>query len=449
VSVLDALLEGFVAGEARNFRGEWEGLKAGDKVYAKRNHSTAEPGSVLKGRSLTVKSNKSGVLAATDDVSGLVHTYTKPSLEALSTKPTAEPRRQATSEKDLDRARAIRLGASLVKGDKVHTVDGAKRINGVLTDAPKGRAVITSKGVDNSNMVNVKWEDGDTTLEHPKDLEAGHHVLGGKVTEEQRERVGVGVLLEHFHETLTPLVVAKPKQSGKPKSVPHKHLHGLTDAALRSRLKSDSGSSPSERQAAAALIQARRDASEKHAAKPAADAKDEEPAPAREGLELVLEGFATAAPAKMGPSAPAPNSAAAQPENVGSWNASKHPRQVGGKFGYTTGGKRATKASTSNPRTLEVGSKGTLVSSIQRQLGIPASGAYDENTRAAVTRYQQVHHLQVDGVIGRQTLAALRGNPNPQSIAPGPITAAQATVKKPKQPKDANAKANFAGGVVV
>ena len=50
---------------------------------------------------------------------------------------------------------------------------------------------------------------------------------------------------------------------------------------------------------------------------------------------------------------------------------------------------------------------GVSVSAIQRALGVRVTGVYDARTRRAVRAFQRRHHLQVDGVVGKQTLAAL------------------------------------------
>ena len=44
---------------------------------------------------------------------------------------------------------------------------------------------------------------------------------------------------------------------------------------------------------------------------------------------------------------------------------------------------------------------------MQRALGIPASGAFDAKTEAAVERFQRNEGLAVDGIVGPQTKAAL------------------------------------------
>jgi peptidoglycan hydrolase-like protein with peptidoglycan-binding domain len=213
------------------------------------------------------------------------------------------------------------------------------------------------------------------------------------------------------------------------------------------------------------------------------------PSPVREGIGMMLEAFNPPLETPQQSQVRGAAQAAAAQKQLAAgyktWNPSKHPRAGGGKFGYTTGGKRATRATsrrhstrssssrTSTPRVLGQGSQGALVKSLQRQLHIPADGKYGPQTQAAVTNYQKQHGLQVDGVIGRQTLAALRGNVNARAIAPGPITSKQATIKasrtkstpasraaakqqrvKLRAQAKSNAqlrmnKANFAGGTVV
>lgn len=150
------------------------------------------------------------------------------------------------------------------------------------------------------------------------------------------------------------------------------------------------------------------------------------------GLDMMLEAFAPpSAPAVTPAQSTAAGAAqvtAAQAQLAG-WDATKHPRGVGGKFGYTTGGKRATQGKHSTTRVVDTGARGTLVASIQKQLGITGGGGeYGARTKAAVTAYQRQHGLTVDGVVGRQTLAALRGHSNPSKVAPGPIASKAATV---------------------
>jgi peptidoglycan hydrolase-like protein with peptidoglycan-binding domain len=54
-----------------------------------------------------------------------------------------------------------------------------------------------------------------------------------------------------------------------------------------------------------------------------------------------------------------------------------------------------------------------VVQLIQRKLGIDTSGSYDEATEKAIRKFQRDHGLLVDGIVGTQTLAALRGDESP------------------------------------
>lgn len=176
----------------------------------------------------------------------------------------------------------------------------------------------------------------------------------------------------------------------------------------------------------------------------------------RVGVGLLVEAFA-APPTPPASETPAQSQrravgqvAAAKASLAAGWNASKHPRAAAGRFGYTTGGKRATRSSSAGSRTLGVGSNGSLVTSIQRQLHIAQDGKYGQQTRAAVTQFQRQHGLQVDGVVGAQTIAALRGHPNARSIRPGPIGSKVARVHPAVRRKRTNTPVNrYAGGLVV
>ena len=77
---------------------------------------------------------------------------------------------------------------------------------------------------------------------------------------------------------------------------------------------------------------------------------------------------------------------------------------------------------------LRQGSRGDEVRRLQAALGMPQSeqdGIFGPRTAQAVRTFQQSQGLQVDGIVGRQTLAAIqrtRENPNaPRNVQPGQI----------------------------
>src|SRR3954452_19930216 len=57
--------------------------------------------------------------------------------------------------------------------------------------------------------------------------------------------------------------------------------------------------------------------------------------------------------------------------------------------------------------TLQMGSRGSAVKQVQRKLGVPTTGYYGTQTKAAVKRFQRSHGLRADGVAGPATLRAL------------------------------------------
>jgi hypothetical protein len=79
---------------------------------------------------------------------------------------------------------------------------------------------------------------------------------------------------------------------------------------------------------------------------------------------------------------------------------------LGGVALASTGGAHAHQARHAIT-TLHPGSHGSAVSTLQRALGIPATGYYDSATVRAVRRFQQQNGLTVDGIAGPQTLKAL------------------------------------------
>jgi peptidoglycan hydrolase-like protein with peptidoglycan-binding domain len=70
---------------------------------------------------------------------------------------------------------------------------------------------------------------------------------------------------------------------------------------------------------------------------------------------------------------------------------------------------RAEKGEAGGGRFVQKGSSGGLVSAIQEELGVEASGKFDKQTAQAVRQYQRQHGLQVDAVVGHQTATALAG----------------------------------------
>jgi peptidoglycan hydrolase-like protein with peptidoglycan-binding domain len=57
---------------------------------------------------------------------------------------------------------------------------------------------------------------------------------------------------------------------------------------------------------------------------------------------------------------------------------------------------------------LKKGSRGQEVAELQQALGIDADEVFSAGTRTAVESYQQKNGLLVDGIVGPQTLAAIR-----------------------------------------
>lgn len=57
---------------------------------------------------------------------------------------------------------------------------------------------------------------------------------------------------------------------------------------------------------------------------------------------------------------------------------------------------------------VRLGSKGDAVRFVQWAVGVPVDGAFGAQTQKAVIHFQAYHKLHVDGVVGAQTIGALR-----------------------------------------
>lgn len=74
--------------------------------------------------------------------------------------------------------------------------------------------------------------------------------------------------------------------------------------------------------------------------------------------------------------------------------------------------------------TFKQGASGAEVNGIQKRLNAKVDGQFGSLTRAAVIAFQRSHGLQVDGVVGKQTVAAMRGNRKASSVKAGAMSAA-------------------------
>lgn len=136
-----------------------------------------------------------------------------------------------------------------------------------------------------------------------------------------------------------------------------------------------------------------------------------------------------------------------QSANPSAFDEKKHPR--GGK-GKKEGGKFVRKGTT-----------GTDVAHVQRAVGAPTSegggattdapGAFGFSTFAAVKAFQQKHGLEVDGVVGRQTAAAIAGRKDAKNVAPGALDAGDRKRLRGRPPgrRARRRERRAAGGVLV
>lgn len=86
-----------------------------------------------------------------------------------------------------------------------------------------------------------------------------------------------------------------------------------------------------------------------------------------------------------------------------------------------------------NGQTVSYGDRGGLVPTIQSIVGVPSTGSFDWTTVLAVKRYQGSHGLEIDGIVGPLTAAAmgLTGAPTPppsRDETRPPITATAAGI---------------------
>ena len=86
--------------------------------------------------------------------------------------------------------------------------------------------------------------------------------------------------------------------------------------------------------------------------------------------------------------------------------------------------KRGAKGTSQGGKFVAMGSSGTQVQNVQKQVGAKVDGAFGYNTRASVMAYQRAHGLKVDGVVGHQTAAALQGDKGAKHVKVGALTAA-------------------------
>jgi murein L,D-transpeptidase YcbB/YkuD len=93
-----------------------------------------------------------------------------------------------------------------------------------------------------------------------------------------------------------------------------------------------------------------------------------------------------------------------QTENAVRSFQSSHGLQVDGIVGQQTW---STMNQTPSQPTIQQGSQGPAVVTLQQHLGIPADGIFGLQTKTAVINFQKNHGLIADGIVGPQTWRAL------------------------------------------
>lgn len=100
-------------------------------------------------------------------------------------------------------------------------------------------------------------------------------------------------------------------------------------------------------------------------------------------------------------------------------NPEKRSKSSGGTGFNENQHRRAPKGTGIGGQFISTGASGREVTAVQRRLGISETGTYGGLTKRRVERFQRNHGLQVDGIVGAQTVAAMRGN---TSVEPGALT---------------------------
>ena len=87
----------------------------------------------------------------------------------------------------------------------------------------------------------------------------------------------------------------------------------------------------------------------------------------------------------------------------------------------SSGQKRAPAGSPIGGQFIGTGASGSVVSGIQKRLGIKTTGTFGGKTKSAIEEFQKRHDLTVDGIIGKQTATALLSG-GKRKVAVGSLT---------------------------
>lgn len=112
--------------------------------------------------------------------------------------------------------------------------------------------------------------------------------------------------------------------------------------------------------------------------------------------------------------------------------------------------KKETKHAGKGPgggRFISDGASGEDVRAVERGLGLQVTGTYTSGVIASVMAFQRKHGLKVDGVVGRQTAAALSGDKDAAKVAPGELTRRdRKRLRQRHQPKGGRLKSRSKSG---